>query len=59
MSRRWCHADATLSPTITDTFTTDTWFMRSIHFVRDRDRRVTGFEVSNGRSRNVRFAKVR
>ncbi len=53
------HADATLSPTITDTFTTDTWFMRSIHFVRDRARRVTGFEVSEGRSRNVRFAKVR
>ncbi len=53
------HTDATLSPTITDTFTTDTWFMRSIHFVRDRDRRITGFEVSEGRSRNVRFAKVR
>ena len=52
-------ADATLSPTITDTFTTNTWFMRSVHFVRDRSRRVTGFDASNGRSRNVRFEKVR
>ena len=53
------HDDATLSPTITDTFTTDTWYMRSVHFIRDRDRRITGFEASNSRSRNVRFEKVR
>ena len=51
--------DATLSPTITDTFSTNTWFMRSVHFVRDGARRVTAFEASNGRSRNVRFEKVR
>jgi CubicO group peptidase (beta-lactamase class C family) len=53
------HDTATLSPTTADTFTTDAWFMPSIHFVRDSARRVTGFEASNSRSRNVRFARVR
>lgn len=53
------HDTATLSPTTADTFSTDIWFMPSIHFVRDSARRVTGFEASNGRSRNVRFARVR
>ena len=52
-------APAILLPTITDTFTTTHWFMRSIHFTRDRNGRITGFEASNGRSRNVRFEKVR
>ena len=51
--------DAALLPTIADTFTTTHWFMQSIHFTRDRNGRITGFEASNGRSRNVRFEKVR
>ena len=50
--------DTTLHPTTTDTFTTTNWFMRSIHFMRDRRGRITGFEASNGRSRKVRFEKV-
>ena len=49
---------AVLFPTTTDTFTTTHWFMRSVHFTRDRSGRITGFEASNGRSRNVRFEKV-
>ena len=51
--------NATLLPTIADTFTTTHWFMQSVHFTRDSNRRITGFEASNGRSRNVRFEKVR
>ena len=50
---------APLIPTIDDTFTTTHWFMRSVRFTRDRSGRITGFEASNGRSRNVRFEKVR
>ena len=53
------HDDATLLPTIADTFTTTHWFMPSVHFVRDTARRITGFEASNGRSRKVWFEKVR
>ena len=53
------HDDATLHPTIADTFTTTHWFMPSIHFVRDTARRITGFEASNDRSRKVWFEKVR
>jgi CubicO group peptidase (beta-lactamase class C family) len=52
------HDAAVLFPGFRDTFTSSYWFMPELHFMRDRTRRITGFEASNSRSRNVRFEKV-
>jgi hypothetical protein len=48
--------DATLSPGEMDTFSAGSM---TLSFERDRNGDVIGFYMSNGRTRNVRFAKVR
>lgn len=51
------HDPTDLTSTGNDTFSTDTWFMGRIEFVRDKDSRVSEMKVSSGRVKNVRFVK--
>jgi CubicO group peptidase (beta-lactamase class C family) len=51
------HEPAELTITGKDKFSTNVWFMSKIEFVRGADAVVTGFKVSSGRVKNVRFIK--
>jgi hypothetical protein len=51
------HEPAALTPIGKDSFSTDAWFMSRIEFTRDSDSDITGFKVSSGRVKNVRFEK--
>ncbi len=46
-----------LVPAAADAFTTESWSMPFIRFVRDRNRQVVAFEATNARSRRMRFEK--
>jgi hypothetical protein len=50
--------DITLTARSEDKFTGGVFFMREVEFVRGEDGTVTGFTVSNGRTRGVMFEKV-
>jgi CubicO group peptidase (beta-lactamase class C family) len=52
------HEDATLVPTLTDRFAGDRWWLRTLRFQRDEAGAVTGFSLSGGRVRNLRFERV-
>ncbi len=45
-----------LTPSDTDAFSSDSWFLQNLKFAR-ADGRITGFRVSNSRVRNVWFEK--
>lgn len=45
-----------LTPSDVDAFSGDSWFLETLTFTRANDR-ITGFRVSNGRTRNVWFEK--
>lgn len=51
------HNDIKLNPTKADMFLGDQWFFRQVRFTRDNKNRVTGFRLSGGRVRNLRFFK--
>lgn len=51
------HDDIQLNPTKKDMFLGKQWFFRQVRFTRDRENRVTGFRLSGGRVRNLRFDK--
>lgn len=51
------HEDIQLNPTKKDMFLGEQWFFRQVRFFRDRENRVTGFRLSGGRIRNLRFDK--
>ena len=51
------HEDIQLNPTKKDMFLGEQWFFRQVRFTRDRENRVTGFRLSGGRVRNLRFDK--
>ena len=51
------HNDIKFTPTQTDQFVTDAWFMGRIDFNRDDQHNVNGFKVSNVRVRNLVFEK--
>jgi len=40
-----------------DSFSTNAWFMSKIDFMRNEKSEITGFKVSSGRVKNVRFVK--
>ena len=52
------HGDIGLIPSLRDEFRGDRWFFQGVEFDRDANGAVTGFRVSNGRSRNLRFNAV-
>ncbi len=51
------HEPAALTPIGEDAFSTPVWFMGKIEFTRNNKSEITGFKVSSGRVRNVRFEK--
>jgi len=51
------HNDIKLNPTKEDMFLGEQWFFRQVRFTRDIDKQITGFELSGGRVRNLRFDK--
>ncbi|CAN5183645.1 hypothetical protein BH20GEM2_BH20GEM2_08580 [soil metagenome] len=51
------HEDTRLSPTLRDRFLGDNWWLRRVEFTRDEQNRVTGFSLTGGRVRNLRFEK--
>ncbi len=50
--------DISLTPKREDTFTGSAFFMGDVEFIRNQDGAVTGFTVSNGRTRGVLFEKT-
>lgn len=51
------HSDIQLNPTKKDIFLGSQWFFRQVRFTRNRENQVTGFRLSGGRVRNLRFDK--
>ncbi|MFQ5628440.1 MAG: serine hydrolase [bacterium] len=51
------HSDFTLTPQSQDIFSGSAWFFNRVRFVRDAENRITGLRVSNGRVRNLLFAR--
>jgi hypothetical protein len=47
------HEPVSLTPVGKDAFSTNSWFMSRIEFVRDDNAQVTGLKVSSGRVKNV------
>jgi len=52
------HEDVLLTPTVEDKFTGDAGWFRQIHFTRDEKKHVTGFRLTGGRVRNLRFERI-
>ncbi len=51
------HSDIQLNPTKKDFFLGGQWFFRQVRFIRNSESQVTGFRLSGGRVRNLRFDK--
>jgi hypothetical protein len=51
------HNDITMTPTVVDQFAGNMWFFGRVAFTRDTEKRITGFKLSGGRVRNLRFLK--
>jgi hypothetical protein len=51
------HNDITMTPKVVDQFAGSTWFFVSVYFTRDNNKQVTGFKLTGGRVRNLRFAR--
>ena len=51
------HNDIQLESTKKDMFSGEQWFFRQVRFTRDNKNQVTGFKLSGGRVRNLRFEK--
>jgi translation initiation factor IF-2 len=47
-----------LSPLEEDMFKGDVFYISEVKFLRDRNGKVTGFEVSNGRAKGIGFEKI-
>jgi hypothetical protein len=51
------HDDIALSLLDNDLFSGDKWWFRQVRFVRNNENRITGFKLTGGRVRNMRFVK--
>jgi hypothetical protein len=49
------HDDIPLTELDGDLFSSNRWFFQTVQFTRDNEKRITGFRLSSGRARNVRF----
>ena len=49
------HDDISLTELDGDLFSGNRWFFQTVQFTRDSEKRITGFRLSSGRARNVRF----
>jgi CubicO group peptidase (beta-lactamase class C family) len=51
-------ANANLTLIAPDQFTTPNWWMNHIRFIRDKDKKITGFEVNSGRILGLKYQKL-
>lgn len=49
------HDDIPLTELEADLFSSTRWFFQTVQFTRDSEKRITGFRLTSGRARNVRF----
>lgn len=49
------HDDIPLTALEGDLCTSNRWFFQMVQFTRDSEKRITGFRLTSGRARNVRF----
>ena len=49
------HDDIPLTELDGDLFTSTRWFFQTVQFTRDSEKRITGFRLTSGRVRNLRF----
>jgi hypothetical protein len=49
------HDDIQLTELDGDLFSGNRWFFQTVQFTRDSEKRITGFRLTSGRARNVRF----
>ena len=49
------HDDIPLTELEGDLFSSNRWFFQTVQFTRDGEKRITGFRLSSGRVRNLRF----
>ena len=49
--------DISLTELNGDLFAGNRWFFQTVQFARDNEKRITGFRLSSGRARNLRFDK--
>jgi len=52
------HDEFPLSPTIVDHFASQRWWFRIVDFQRDDHGKITGFKLTGGRVRNLRFRRL-
>lgn len=57
VARHSRHEDLRLTPTISDQFTSGSWRLRTVEFIRDRNGSVDGFLLTGHRIRHVRFQR--
>ncbi len=51
------HDDIPLTELDGDLFSGNRWFFQTVQFTRDSEKRITGFRLTSGRVRNLRFDK--
>ena len=49
------HDDIQLTDLEGDLFSGNRWFFQTVQFTRDSEKRITGFRLTSGRARNIRF----
>ena len=49
------HDDIPLTELDGDLFSSNRWFFQTVQFTRDSEKRITGFRLTSGRVRNLRF----
>ena len=49
------HDDISLTELDGDLFSSNRWFFQTVQFTRDSEKRITGFRLTSGRVRNLRF----
>jgi hypothetical protein len=57
VARHRRHEDIKLTAVLKDSFQGNRWFFQRVQFTRDNENRITGFRLSGGRVRNMRFDK--
>jgi CubicO group peptidase (beta-lactamase class C family) len=57
VARHRRHGDIQLTPTIKDQLTGNVWWFRNVHFIRNENRIITGFKLTGGRVRNLKFVR--
>ena len=55
MAQHRRHDDITLTELEGDLFSGNRWFFQTVQFTRDNEKRITGFRLTSGRVRNLRF----